>query len=261
MDLLVDVFFNPWKEDAAFASLSRSIEATNCRPRAVKFLVLKWKTEAFRGRLGNRTMYVTTEDQCWRVDAATCEPVPELPCNHEEADTRPVPHDRHAGGTCVIHCDDTDFLVLLLAHSPSLTKCYMKKGRRAKTRIINLSLVVSSLETQLDPDIDKNCFMNALIGVHAVTGCGTVSVFSGKGKWNAVQLLQRSEKYVRAMASIWEEWEVSEDTFKDTVAIMCQIYGKKCQSVDLLRYEIHCAKGGKVEPEALRHASHLYDFT
>jgi len=26
---------------------------------------------------------------------------------------------------------------------------------------------------------------------------------------------------------------------------------KKCRSVDVLRYEIHCARGGKVEPEAL----------
>ena len=48
------------------------------------------------------------------------------------------------------------------------------------------------------------------------------------------------------MASIGEEWEVSEDTFKDTEALVCQIYGKKCQSVDVLRYEIHCTKGGKV---------------
>ena len=53
------------------------------------------------------------------------------------------------------------------------------------------------------------------------------------------------------MASIGEEWEVSEDTFKDTEAHVCQIYGKKCQSVDVLHYEIHCVKGGKVEPEAL----------
>ena len=55
------------------------------------------------------------------------------------------------------------------------------------------------------------------------------------------------------MASIGEEsqWEVTQDTFKDTEAIVCQIYGKKYQSVDVLRYEIHCAKGGKVEPEAL----------
>ena len=56
----------------------------------VKFLVSQWKTEAFRGRLGNRIMYVTTEDQLWRVDAAACEPVPKLQCNHEEADTHMV---------------------------------------------------------------------------------------------------------------------------------------------------------------------------
>ena len=31
---------------------------------------------------------------------------------------------------------------------------------------------------------------------------------------------------------------------------MCQMYGKKCQSVDMLRCEIHCVKGRKVEPEA-----------
>ena len=123
----------------------------------------------------------------------------------------------------------------------------MKKGRGARSRIIDLSLVVISLEMQLDPCIDKNCFLKALIGVHAITGCDTISAFSGKGKWKAVQLLQRSEKYVRAIASIGEEWEVSEDTFKDTEALVCQ----KCQSVDVLRYEIRCAKGGKVEPEAL----------
>ena len=29
----------------------------------VKLLVSQWKTEAFRGRLGNGIMYVTTEDQ------------------------------------------------------------------------------------------------------------------------------------------------------------------------------------------------------
>ena len=32
---------------------------------------------------------------------------------------------------------------------------------------------------------------------------------------------------------------------------MCQLYGKKCDSVDALRYQIHCARGGKVEREAL----------
>ena len=71
--------------------------------------------ETFRSRLGNRIMYATTEDQCWRLDAATFEPVPEKECNLEEADTLMVLHARHAG-TCVIHSDDTDVFVLLLVH-------------------------------------------------------------------------------------------------------------------------------------------------
>ena len=32
------------------------------KPGIVKFLKSQWKTEAFRGRLGNLIMYVTTED-------------------------------------------------------------------------------------------------------------------------------------------------------------------------------------------------------
>ena len=100
----------------------------------------------------------------------------------------------------------------------------MKNGRGVQTRIVDLSLVVNSMDMQFDPGIDKNCFMLAVIGVHAITGSDTISAFSGKGEWKAVQLLQRSEKCVRAMASIGDKWEVFEDTFKDTKALVCQIY-------------------------------------
>ena len=111
---------------------------------------------------------MTTEDQCWRLDTAICESVPELECNHEEADTCMVLHALHAGGTCVIHSDDTDVFVLLLAHSRNLAKFYVKEGRGAKTQAL-------------------------------------------------------------------------------TITTSCQLCGKRCQSVDVLRYEIHCARGGKVE--------------
>ena len=40
-----------------------SVIAKLNKPAIAKFLVSQWKTEAFRGRLGNRIMYVTTEDQ------------------------------------------------------------------------------------------------------------------------------------------------------------------------------------------------------
>ena len=71
----------------------------------------------------------------------------------------------------------------------------------------------------LDPGIDKNCFLKAFIGMHAIRGCDTISALPGK--WKAVQLLQSKEKYVRAVASIGEEWEVSEDTIKDTEVLVC----------------------------------------
>ena len=77
-----------------------------------------------------------------------------------------------------------------------------EKARGGKRRIIDLSLVANSLEMQLDPGIDKNCFLKALIGMHAIRGCDTISALPGKGKWKAVQLLQSSEKCVRAMSSI-----------------------------------------------------------
>ena len=85
-------------------------------------------------------------------------PLPELECNHEEADTRMVLYARHAGSTCVIHSDDTDVFDLLLAHSRNLAKCYMKKGRGAKTRIIELYVDVLK---QLGETIQTNSLLSA----------------------------------------------------------------------------------------------------
>ena len=127
----------------------------------------------------------------------------------------------------------------------------MKKERGVKTRIIELPIVLNSLEKQLDPGIDKHCFMKAIIGVHGITICDTISAFCGKGKGKTIQLLQRNERYVRAIASIGEEWVISKETFKDTKALVCQLYGKKCRSGDVMGYKIHCAQGGRVKPEAL----------
>ena len=43
--------------------MSKLLSVIANKPGIVKFLVSQWKTEAFRGRLGNGIMYVTTEDQ------------------------------------------------------------------------------------------------------------------------------------------------------------------------------------------------------
>ena len=217
----------------------------------VKFLLLQWKNYEFRSKLVDRELYVTSEDQCWKLTSSTCELVPELQCNHEEADTRIILHAQHASGKCVVHCDDTDVLIILLAYSQSLGECYIKKGKGSKSRIIELSSIVNYLGNQLFDGINKENYLKALIGIHTLTGCDTVSAFCGKGKWKAIQLLQKKSEYLQVMARIGETWDLSEEVFRATEAFVCNLYGHEVDSVDLLRYKLYCAKGGKVEPEAL----------
>ena len=80
-----------------------------------------------------------------------------------------VLHARHAGGTCVVHSDDTDVLVLLLAHSSSLTKCYMKKGRGAKSRAglfeSRLTLTQCQTLTEVLCFLVLKCFSPLMFGV------------------------------------------------------------------------------------------------
>lgn len=205
-------------------------------------------------------MYVTAEDQCWRVDAAAREPVPELQCNNEEADTRMVLHAWHAGGMCVILFENTDVLVLLLARRPSLPKCYIKKGRGLKSRIIDLSLVVNSLEMQLDPGIDKNCFLKALIGVHTITGCDTISAFSGKGKWKAVQLLQR-----KSTSKLWQVLGRSGKYLRIPLKIqrpLCvRFTGRSVKVWMCCAMRSTAPKVGGLSQRLCRNANLLYDFT
>ena len=46
-------------------------------------------------------------------------------------------------------------------------------------------------------------------------------------------------------------WNISEETVNATERFVCELYGKKMQEVNLLRYQLHCARAGKVEPEGL----------
>ena len=99
--------------------------------------------------------------------------------------------------------------------------------------------------------IMKQEVCKALIGLHALTGCDTVSAFAAKGKWRPLQMIAKNQTFVETMKDIGKEWSLGDETFKGTEEFVCNLYGKKCTSVHSLRYELHCAKGSKIEPEAL----------
>lgn len=216
----------------------------------VRFLVEEWKQKKYREKLNAKTFYVTSQQDCWKLTAQAASLVPELQSTQEEADTRMLLHAKHAG-RCVIQSDDTDVFLLLLGHAHALEKCFLKRGTRNKCRIIDLTLVTHKLKNLTAPGIQAEDVLDSLIGFHALTGCDSVSAFSLKGKWRPLQKVMKNKKFVEAMQDIGKCWTVAGTTFAAIEEFVCSMYGKSGTSVNNLRYELHCAKGGKIEPDAL----------
>ena len=143
-------------------------------------------------------------------------------------------HTKHVQGPFVIHADDTDVLVFLLSHSHTLGAAYMKAGRGSKRRVINIQSIKNQIAKDLLPGIDLQDFLRCSIGMHALTGCDTVSAFAGKGKSKALKMLMKNDTYVRALMNIGISWNVSDELFNSIEGFACDLCGKKVKNVDLL---------------------------
>ena len=64
-----------------------------------------------------------------------------------------------------------------------------------------------------------------LIGMHSMTGCGSTSTFSGRGKRAAFELLKTP--HFRNTMSLWRNsFHVSEQLHEECEAFVCALYGK-----------------------------------
>lgn len=141
-------------------SWSKFLALPSNKTEVVKFLVAEWKKTEMRDKLSGKTLYVTCQSECWKLDPTSVELVTELQSNQEEADTRMLLHTQHAinEGPVVIHADDTDVLVLLLGHNTGLRNCYLKKGKGSKTRLLNLEHISNGLLKNISPGIEETTF-------------------------------------------------------------------------------------------------------
>ena len=215
----------------------------------ITFLVNEWKKDQYRKRLQHRVMYVTDGDQCFEITQSGSVMTPDLSCTQEEADGRLLFHVAHAikqgHQEILISSDDTDVLILLMAfHSTIGGHLYLKCGTRARTNIVSIDKVTASFGA----DVCKG-----LIGMHAFTGCDSISSFAGKGKVCSLRLLT-SDKYVlETFMELGNEWSVSELLMEKVEAVTCLIYAPKtsCTHVNDLRYSLFCAKKGEIESHQL----------
>lgn len=155
----------------------------------VKFLVNFWSEERFTVKL-KKVIYVTVESSGFRLSAQGTEEVLELESTQEEADTRLLLHAKHVTESgiqsIVIHADDTDIAVIALRFITEICSTgavlYMKTGTVNRIKYINLSVLYQQLGNEI---------CHALVGLHALTGCDTVSSFCGHGKVKAHTCLKK----------------------------------------------------------------------
>ena len=97
----------------------------------------------------------------------------------------------------------------------------------------------------------------SLPGLHAYTGCDTVSAFAGKGKLTALKILKANEQYQNLFAGLGANIDVSEELVHELEVFTCHLYGGKgITDVNELRYAMFCAKKSELESHQLPPCRH-----
>ena len=151
----------------------------------ISFIVTEWRKAPYRQKLQEKVLYVTVGDKCYRITSQGSVDVPALQCQQKEADGRLLLHATHAareGYQAVVICsEDTDVFIMSLAfHDKIGAPLFQKCGTKTQRRVVDIRKVAATVGVDV---------CRALIGMHAYTGCDTVSVFAGKGKAKALKLL------------------------------------------------------------------------
>ena len=147
--------------------------------------------EAALRRLKDKVLFVTCEDKCFKITHNSNQDIFDLKSAHEEADGRLLLHANHAakeGYQAVLICSgDTDVFILCLAFHESIkTQLFQKCSNWSRTKILDINKIAN----HVGYDVCK-----ALIGFHAYTGCDVVSSFAGKGKINALKMMNISNTH------------------------------------------------------------------
>ena len=84
-----------------------------------------------------------------------------------------------------------------------------------------------------------------LIGMHAFTGCDTVSSFAGKGKITALRLVKQQTFYQEIFKHLGVEWVLPDVLFQSLQEFTCKLYCSQpgTDNINELRYRLFCAKG------------------
>lgn len=187
-----------------------------------------------RGSLERKSFFVTTDDCCYDVSSIGMTTREELRSTQEEADTRMFLHAAHAAAAgyraVVITSEDTDVFVLSLAFKGFIScPIFVKRSQQTRTTYMDVSRIVRMLGSEL---------CRSLPGLHAFTGCDSVSAFSGKGKVTALKLVKQNKSFQTLFQEIGMEWNLTDERFAKLQEFTCKMYSSATNTYDVneLRY-------------------------
>ena len=159
------------------------------------------------------------------------------PCNHKEADTRIFIHVKHASENgmkkILVRTVDTDVVVLAIAleRKLELDELWVAFGIGKHMRYLPIHKIASSLTEQ-------QC--EGLPFFHALTGCDTVSFFSGKGKKTVFQAWKCYPKATVIFRTLLPQSMLPEEQFKVLQRFVVIMYSRTAPTRMSTRHDSPC---------------------
>ncbi|XP_060579912.1 uncharacterized protein LOC132736731 [Ruditapes philippinarum] len=183
------------------------------------------------------TIYISGNHKCFKVVKTSCEEVPELNSNQEEADSRIILHAAFAKSKGVrsvaVSSPDTDVLVLLLHHCQTIgiEELFFVTGRTGVHTDTKRYISVHHLYNMLTEEQH-----NIILPVYCLSGCDTTSSFYGKGKKKAFKLLIQNASKYQGLKDMGEEALFTQSQKQACTSFVADLYGSsECTSLNALR--------------------------
>jgi hypothetical protein len=214
----------------------------------ITYLVKEWSTPKCTEKLNGKVLFATCEENCYKISSDSVTEVPELNSSQEEADGRLLLHANNAAAAgyqaVIISSPDTDVFILCL-HFQKYIKAslFQKCGNKNRTKLLDIKKIVSHVGEEV---------CETLIGLHAFTGCDSVSAFAGKGKVSALKKIN-CEDTKEVFSKLGSDWNLSDENMKALEIFTCSLYSPKAStnSINELRYLLFCSKKGEIESHQL----------
>ena len=220
---------------------SKYLSVGDNKEELITFLFQQWQQpNAYAKIPPGKQLFTTSGQQCAELTSTSATSIPDLLCSHEEADTRLVLHAQHAAAhgydVVTVKSPDTDVAVIACALSHRIPATILfRTGSRSKTQLLNLTGIGQKLGEEV---------CSALPGVHAVTGCDSVSTFVGIGKRSAFEIILKSPGARSAMAGLGQSFQsIPQEVLDGVEQFVCTLYkAPQCTSINQARYELFCTK-------------------